>query len=96
MVAHGTAAHAESAGKPAAHAGKTQYAVQLGVFGKQEHVQQLRKRLQAIGMPCHTETMPSGATRVRVGPYASRAEAEHALATLRLADLPAQLVLPGH
>ncbi len=95
-VAHDAVSHAASANTSAAHAGKTQYAVQLGVFGKQEHVQQLRKRLQAIGMPCYTETMPSGATRVRVGPYANRAGAEHALATLRLADLPAQLVLPGH
>ncbi len=69
-----------------------QYAVQLGVFRQPDHVAALRKRLQNIGVPVHAETLPSGAIRLRIGPYASRKEAEAVVANLRLNNVGAQLV----
>ncbi len=72
------------------------YVVQLGVFGNAGNVRQLRKRLQAAGVESYTETMPSGAIRVRSGPFAHRADADRVLATLRLADIQAQIVPLSH
>ncbi len=77
---------------PRAVAAKGRYAIQLGVFGQAEHVRQVRARLQSIGIASYTESLPSGVTRVRVGPFSTRAEAERKLAAIRLADLPAQVV----
>ncbi len=69
-----------------------QYVVQLGVFRQPDHVVALRKRLQNIGVPVHAETLSSGAIRLRIGPYASRKEAEAVVANLRLNNVGAQLV----
>ena len=69
-----------------------QYVVQLGVFRQPDHVAALRKRLQNIGVSVHAETLSSGAIRLRIGPYASRKEAEAVVANLRLNNVGAQLV----
>ena len=69
-----------------------QYVVQLGVFRQPDHVAALRKRLQNIGVTVHAETLSSGAIRLRIGPYASRKEAEAVVANLRLNNVGAQLV----
>ncbi len=73
-----------------------QFAVQLGVFSNASNVRQLRKRLQGLGIATYVETLPSGAIRVRSGPYGSRAEADQVLANIRLADMSAQIVNLGH
>lgn len=72
------------------------FVVQLGVFSSAENVQQLRKRLQAVGIDSYTERLSSGATRVRSGPYMHRTEVDRVLATLRLADIQAQIVPVSH
>ncbi len=53
------------------------YAVQVGVFSDPAHAQELVEQLNKQGIHAYVET------RVHVGPFASRAEAEKAQATLK-------------
>ncbi len=101
---HGSESRQHHAGKPASEsaartpvAAKTaghdkSFAVQLGVFSHVSNAEDLCKRVKAQGLTCHSEQMPSGAHRLRVGPYASRKEAEQVLVRLKLADLSGQIV----
>jgi DedD protein len=68
------------------------FVVQLGAFSNAENVQQLRDRLTAVGVATYTEKLPSGATRVRVGPYADKAQADKVLAKINAAGVQAQVV----
>jgi DedD protein len=72
-----------------------QFAVQLGVFSQLKNVTELRQHLQANGIASYVDTMPSGARRVRCGPFKTRAEAADALASLRLLDVAATIVPAG-
>lgn len=71
------------------------YVVQLGVYHNLKHVAEMRQRLRDQGIATYVETMPSGALRVRSGPFSQRKQAENVLANIRLADLPAQIVPLG-
>ena len=65
------------AARPAA--GNVGYAVQLGAFGKPEDAGKLRDKLRAAGFNAFVESVRSDKgqlTRVRVGPVATRAEAD--------------------
>lgn len=53
------------------------YAVQLGVFSNLANAQQLQERLTQNGIKSYTET------KLHVGPFQSKAEAEQAIAKLR-------------
>jgi len=69
--------------EPAAPAAQTQggdYVVQVGAFTKPDAV---RAKLSAAKVPYYTEPMPGNLTRVRAGPFASRAAAEQALGKLK-------------
>ena len=68
------------------------FVVQLGAFSNAENVQQLRDRLSAVGVSTYTEKLSSGATRVRVGPYADKAQADKVLAKINAAGVQAQVV----
>ena len=68
------------------------YVVQLGAFSSAENVRQLRERLNAVGVSTYTETLPSGATRVRAGPFAERGQADKTLAKISAAGIQAQIV----
>ncbi len=68
------------------------FVVQLGAFSNAENIQQLRDRLSAVGVSTYTEKLPSGATRVRVGPYADKAQADKVLAKINAAGVQAQVV----
>jgi DedD protein len=61
------------------------YAVQLGLFSNPENALQLQKRLAEHGIQSHTET------RLQVGPFQTRAEAEQALARIRALGINAVL-----
>jgi DedD protein len=68
------------------------FVVQLGAFSNADNVQQLRNRLSAVGVATYTEKLPSGATRVRVGPYSDKALAEKTLEKINAAGVQAQIV----
>jgi DedD protein len=53
------------------------YQLQLGLFNSTENADKLVKALKDKGIEAHTET------RVTVGPYRSRAEADEAIAMLK-------------
>lgn len=68
------AAPATEPGKAAAPKG---FEVQLGVFSDMENAKQLQAKLAEHGIPSHTET------RVQIGPFKTRAEAEQAKEKLK-------------
>lgn len=75
-----------AAEKPAADSDA--YTVQIGVFSDAANVKQLQSKLAAEGFKVYTEKLntPNGAKiRLRVGPYATRAEAENARDKLKAA-----------
>lgn len=64
--------------QPAAPKG---YVVQLGVFSNPDNALELQKKLTAAGIKSYTET------RVHVGPFSSKAEADQAQAKLKALGL---------
>ncbi len=72
-----------------------QFVVQLGVFSHIKNATELRQRLQENGIESYVDVMPSGARRVRCGPFKTRGEAANRLASLRLLDVTATIVPTG-
>ncbi len=71
------------------------YAVQVGAFAEANAVRETRARLDKLGLRSSVQTVETAGgtrTRVRVGPYASREEADKAAAQLRAAGLPGMIV----
>lgn len=80
--------------KPAAQtAPKDQrFVVQAGAFSDQQSARETRQKLERLGLKTYTqaaETSSGKRVRVRAGPYATREEAEKALAKARAAGLTA-------
>lgn len=91
------AAKTEKAGKaetpPAAE--KTGFVVQLGVFTDVENAKQAIAKMKEAKLTVYTESIPiksGNATRVRVGPYATREKADAALAQIKLAGADGKIV----
>jgi len=80
-------ASAKIAAKPAPATGKA-YVVQVGVFMSPANAQALQQQLVKAGIPAHTET------RVQLGPFQDRREAETALAKVKKLGVNAVLVAP--
>jgi len=77
----------ENAARPPRSAGKS-YVVQVGVFMSPANAQVLQQQLVKAGIPAHTET------RVQLGPFEDRREAETALEKVRKLGVNAVLVAP--
>lgn len=73
----------------------SKFAVQLGVFSNPDNAGQVEGKLRDNKIRHYTETLksPPGAIRVRAGPYPSRAEAESALAQIKLAGISGGVVV---
>jgi len=71
--------------------------VQVGAFAENDKVQEVRRKLEAAGIKTYVQTVQGRdgkpVTRVRVGPFDSRAEADKAAAHVRLLSLPASVIL---
>jgi DedD protein len=83
-----------AAGDEAA-AGAARFVVQVGAFADANSVREVRAKVEKLGLKTYTNVAqtPDGArTRVRVGPFATRAEAERAAAKLKTAALPAAIL----
>ncbi|MBL8524131.1 MAG: SPOR domain-containing protein [Betaproteobacteria bacterium] len=79
--------------KPSAD--KKGFVVQLGVFGDADNAKQAIGKMKDAKLPVYTESIPikSGtATRVRVGPYATKEKADAALAQVKLAGTDGKIV----
>lgn len=85
-------AEAKPAAKPDDN---TRYIVQVGAFGDTTSAHTARMKVERLGIKTYTQAVdtPGGKKiRVRVGPYASKADADKAMATLRKAGLNGALL----
>ena len=86
-------AKTESASVADASAGR--FVVQVGAFAENDKAQQVRLKVERAGMKTYTnvaQTKEGARTRVRVGPFSTRAEAEKAAAKIKTLDLPAAIL----
>jgi DedD protein len=71
------------------------FAVQVGAFRDEDRLKQSREKLAAAGVVHYTERLESKAgplTRLRAGPFATREQAEAALAKLKRATIDGKVV----
>lgn len=69
--------------------------VQVGAYAEDDRVRDVRQKLEKAGLKTyvHTATLPEGKrTRVRVGPFDNRADAEKAAARIKALGLPAAVL----
>jgi len=94
---NGARAKALLEGKPttptasASATGPGRFVVQVGAFSDPAALKEVRAKVERLGMKTYTQVAetPAGArTRVRVGPFATRDEAERAAAKIRTTALP--------
>jgi DedD protein len=94
-TADGERARALLEGRPVANADEQRFVVQVGAFADAEAARETRKNVEKLGMKTYTQVAQTSAgsrIRVRVGPFASRGEAEAALAKAKAAGLNAVLL----
>lgn len=73
----------------------TRYIVQVGAFSDGPSAHTARMKVERLGIKTYTQAVdtPAGKKiRVRIGPYASKAEADKAMATLRKAGVVGNLL----
>lgn len=78
----------ETKAEPAREAGR--FVVQAGAFAEAGAAREMRAKLEKLGLKSYTqvvETSSGSRTRVRAGPYATRDEAERALAKAKAAGV---------
>lgn len=93
--ADGERARALLEGRAVASADEQRFVVQVGAFADAEAARETRKNVEKLGMKTYTQvaqTSGGSRIRVRVGPFASRGEAEAALAKAKAAGLNAVLL----
>lgn len=80
---------AEPAARPGAEA-PGRFVVQVGAFAEAAAVREARSKLEKLGLPSYTqvvETSSGSRTRVRLGPFATREDADKAAAKAKAAGL---------
>ena len=83
----------QSASKPAA--AESRFVVQVGAFADNTRAQEVRMKLERAGLKTYAqaaETKDGRRIRVRLGPFATRAEAEKAADKVKKLSLPASLL----
>ena len=69
--------------------------MQVGAFADNDKAREVRAKLERAGLKTYTQvvdTKDGKRTRVRVGPFANRAEADKAVARIKGLDLPASVL----
>lgn len=87
----------EGKAQAAAASSAGRYVVQIGAFASDKTVAEVRTKARAAGLETFTQTVKISSgevTRVRVGPFGARDEAEAAAGKLRKAGLPATVLKP--
>jgi DedD protein len=80
---------------PKAEASAGRFVVQVGAFAESAAVREARARVEKLGLTTYTQVVetPDGArTRVRLGPFATREEADKAAGKVKAAGLPASVL----
>lgn len=86
---------AKPAAKPAEPTSNERFVVQFGAFADPQSAREARQRLERLGIKTYAQEVDTSAgkrTRVRMGPYTSRSEADKALAALRKAGLDGKVL----
>jgi DedD protein len=94
-IGDGERARALLEGRPAPGADEQRFVVQVGAFADPEAAREARKNAEKLGLKTYMQVAQTSAgnrTRVRVGPFTSRGEAEAALAKAKAAGLNAVLL----
>lgn len=85
--------------KPAAAASAPaesgRYVIQAGAYSEAGKLREARAKIEKLGLKTYTQVVESdkgSRTRVRVGPYATRAEAEAVAAQVKRSGLPAAIL----
>ena len=89
------AAAATPAAATSADATVGRFVVQVGAFAENEKAREVRMKVERAGLKTyvHVAETPQGKRiRVRVGPFATRAEADKAAAKIKTLDLPAAIL----
>lgn len=84
-----------TAGKPAEAAPSTRHILQVGAFADSKSAHEVRMKVEHLGLKTYTQAVDTAAgkrIRVRLGPYASREEADKAAAKLKAAGLSAAVL----
>ena len=74
---------------------ETRYIVQAGAYSEPTKLREARARIEQLGLKTYTQVVEvdkTSRTRVRVGPYATKAEAEAVAAKVKKAGLPAAVL----
>ncbi len=90
----GARAQALLEGKEAAPAA-ARYIVQVGAYGENKAAQEVRAKVEKLGLKTYAQAVDTAdgrRVRVRLGPFASRDEAERAAAKLKGAGLPGAIL----
>ncbi|MBC7650078.1 MAG: SPOR domain-containing protein [Vitreoscilla sp.] len=87
----------QTAAAPAtpATSGEDRLVVQVGAFADADKAKEVRQKLEKAGLKTYTqvaETKDGKRIRVRVGPFASKAEADKAATKIKALDLPAAIL----
>lgn len=95
-VDDGQKARALLEGKPSPADSAERVVIQVGAFSDGDKVREVRRKLEQAGLKTYTQTVDGKdgkrSTRIRLGPFETRAEAEKAAARVRKLDLPAHLI----
>ena len=78
-----------------APAGDGRYVVQVGAFSDADKARETRLKVERAGLKTYTQvvdTKDGKRTRVRVGPFANKAEADRAADKIKSLDLPAAIL----
>jgi DedD protein len=84
----------DTAAAPVAEA-KGRFVVQIGAFADTAVAREARTKVEKLGLRTYTQAIETDAgkrTRVRLGPFGSRDEAEAAAAKVKAAGLPAAVL----
>jgi DedD protein len=71
------------------------FVVQVGAFAESSAVREARAKVEKLGLSTYTqvvETSGGARTRVRLGPFATREEADKAAGRVKAAGLPAAVL----
>ena len=94
-AATATAAAATAAKPAAASDDSGRFVVQVGAFAEADKAREVRQKLERAGLKTYTnvaKTADGERTRVRVGPFVSRAEADKAAGRVKGLSLPAAVL----
>lgn len=84
-----------AAPKPAADASAARIVVQVGAYTDVDKLREARQKVEKLGMKTYTQVIEADGgkrTRVRVGPFATRDEADKAAARIKAAGLPVAIL----